>query len=363
MRICSLRLADFRNYEKLELSLDPGTNLFLGENAQGKTNILEAVYLCGTTRSHRGGKDREMIRFGCEESHLRMLIDKNGADYQIDMHLKKARAKGIAVNGSAIRRAGDLIGLGHFVFFSPEDLAMIKNGPAERRKFLDMELCQLYGSYVSALSLYNRALLQRNRVLKDLFLYGNDESMLDVWDEQLVRYGVQIMEMRSRFVKSLSLVADQVHRKLTGGKEELRIVYEQSAGPEIFARSLREGRARDLKMKTTGVGPHRDDLSFFCNDNEIRKYGSQGQQRTTALSLKLSEIEMVRQIRQDTPVLLLDDVLSELDENRQRFLLESIENIQTLITAAGVENFRKNGFPINRLYRVQSGTVQEEFNG
>lgn len=196
MRVESLKLDNFRNYEKLELTLHSGTNIFYGDNAQGKTNILEAVYLCGTTKSHRGAKDREMIRFGQEEAHIRMNIVRKDIPYRIDMHLKKNKAKGIAINGVPIHRASELIGLGNFVFFSPEDLNIIKNGPAERRRFMDMQLCQLSRVYVQSLAEYNRVLMQRNKLLKDIYFRPELKETLELWDEQLVRYGTPIIEAR-----------------------------------------------------------------------------------------------------------------------------------------------------------------------
>ena len=193
MNIESIQLENFRNYDKLFVEFDKGTNLFYGDNAQGKTNILEAVYLCGTTKSHRGGKDREIIRFGEEESHIRMKVLKNEIPYRIDMHLKKNRAKGIAINGVPIRKAGELLGLGNFVFFSPEDLNIIKDGPAQRRRFLDMELCQLDKIYLHNLTKYNKILQQRNKLLKDINFRQELMPTLSVWDEQLIMYGEKIV--------------------------------------------------------------------------------------------------------------------------------------------------------------------------
>ncbi len=363
MRVESIKLENFRNYEDLELTFDKGTNIFYGDNAQGKTNILEAVYVAGTTKSHRGTKDREMIRFGCDEGHIRMNIVKNEVPYRIDMHLKKNRSKGIAINGVPIRRASELLGLGNYVFFSPEDLNIIKDGPSERRRFLDMELCQLSSAYVHSLTGYNKVLMQRNKLLKDIGFRRDLEPTLDIWDEQLVNYGRAVIEARERFAQELSEIASEVHTRLSGGRELLRVGYEKSVSAEEFADSLAADRDRDMKYHMTHSGPHRDDLSFSTETIDIRKFGSQGQQRTTALSLKLAEIELVRRVSGDMPVLLLDDVLSELDSRRQHFLLESIAQIQTMITCTGVEDFLANQFRIDRLFKVTSGTLQEDING
>lgn len=360
MKIESINLENFRNYESLELSLHEGTNLFYGDNAQGKTNILEAVYLCGTTKSHRGSKDRETIKFGQEESHIRMNISKNEISYRIDMHLKKNKAKGIAINGLPIRKASELLGLGNFVFFSPEDLNIIKNGPSERRRFLDMELCQLNKVYLYSLMNYNKILMQRNKLLKDIYFNPEYEDTLDIWDMQMVEYGCQVIRAREAFVKQLNQIIYEIHRKLSGGREALLVTYEKNVSEEAFVEMIHRNREKDIKLKMSHTGPHRDDLSFLIRDVDIRRFGSQGQQRTTALSLKLAEIELVKHNSKDSPVLLLDDVLSELDSNRQHYLLESISGVQTLITGTGVDDFVENNFKIDRLFHVMGGQVYEK---
>lgn len=360
MKIESIELVNFRNYDKLVVSLDQGTNLFYGDNAQGKTNILESVYLCGTTKSHRGSKDKEMIGFGKEEAHIRMKILKNEIPYRIDMHLKKNRAKGIAINGVPIHKASELLGLGNFVFFSPEDLNIIKNGPSERRRFLDMELCQLNRIYLHNLTNYNRILMQRNKLLKDISFHPEYEDTLEIWDIQLAEYGRQIIAARENFVKELNEIIFEIHKKLSGGREELAVSYEKNVSGEQFLESIRKDRDKDIRMKMTHTGPHRDDLLFQIKDLDIRRFGSQGQQRTTALSLKLAEIELVRNSSKDAPILLLDDVLSELDGNRQHYLLESIHDVQTLITCTGIEDFIENDFRIDKLFYVSDGMVFEK---
>lgn len=357
MIVESIKLNHFRNYDALELSFDGGTNLFYGDNAQGKTNILESVYLCGTTRSHKGSKDKEVIHFGEEEAHICMTIKKNEASYRIDMHLKKNKTKGIAINGVRVRKASELIGLGNFVFFSPEDLNIIKNGPSERRRFLDMELCQLDKIYLYHLSSYNKALVQRNRLLKDYDFYRESGAMLDVLDEQLVQHGSVVIRLRGAFTEKLNGIIREIHSNLSGQKEHLFLEYEKDVETDAFEQKLKMNRERDIRTKITNAGPHRDDLGFLIDGIDIRRYGSQGQQRTAALSLKLAEIEIVKRHVKDTPVLLLDDVLSELDSSRQKYLLESIHDIQTMITCTGVDEFIDNNFQIDRLFQVVEGTV------
>ena len=344
----------------MSLGFDKSTNIFYGDNAQGKTNILEAVYLSGTTKSHRGTKDKDMIQFGANESHIETIVEKNGIKYQIDMHLKKNSPKGIAINKIPIRKASELFGIINIVFFSPEDLNIIKNGPGERRRFIDLELSQLDKVYLNNLSNYNRIVNQRNHLLKEIDYNKGALETLDIWDIQLIQYGNKIIERRQKFIEEINKIISNIHKKLTGNREDIKIVYEPSNGALSFEQALLKNKEKDLRIKSTSVGPHRDDIAFLVSDIDIRKYGSQGQQRTAALSLKLSEIELVKQSIHDTPVLLLDDVLSELDKHRQNYLLDSINDIQTLITCTGVDEFVNHRFSINKIFHVREGQVVKE---
>lgn len=363
MYIESLELKNFRNYEELSIVLDPGTNILYGDNAQGKTNVLEAVYLCGTTKSHRGSKDKEMIRFEQDESHIRMMVKKDGVSHKIDMHLKKNKSKGIAIDGVPIRKASELFGIVNIVFFSPEDLNIIKNGPAERRRFLDSEICQLSRLYMIELANYNKVVAQRNKLLKEISFSGRMADTLEIWDEQMVRYGTSIISERKKFISRLNDILSEIHQNLTGGKEQILITYEPNVSEEAFSEELKAGRERDLRFGQSYTGPHRDDFCVRVNDIDIRKYGSQGQQRTAALSLKLAEIRLVEEEIHDTPVLLLDDVLSELDGSRQNYLLQSIHSIQTLITCTGLDEFVENHFEANSVFQVVEGSVFHKETG
>ena len=368
MIIKSLELADFRNYDSLKIDFSSGTNILYGDNAQGKTNILEAIYVSATTKSHKGSKDKEIINFGKEEAHIRTILEKDNAEYRVDMHLRKNKSKGIAIDGQKIKRASDLIGRLNVVFFSPEDLSIIKNGPSERRRFMDMELCQLDHIYLNSLSKYNKLVVERNKVLKDLFEKPENSVLLDVQDKQLCEYGSVIIKAREKFIKELNEIISPIHEKLTGGKELLSVYYEPNVSFEEFEKKLSASRKKDMYAKQTTIGPHKDDFSFIvkkAQDPEkegidIRKYGSQGQQRTASLSLKLSEIEIVKKSKKDNPVLLLDDVLSELDSNRQNYLLNTIGDIQTIITCTGLDEFVNNRFEIDKLFKVTEGTVSSE---
>lgn len=360
MIIKSIQLKNFRNYDDLDISFDEGTNILYGDNAQGKTNILEAAYMSGTSKSHKGSKDKEMIRFGEDEAHLRTLVIRGGREYQIDMHLKKKRTKGIAINKMPIKRASELFGILNIVFFSPEDLNIIKNGPSERRRFLDAELCQLDKIYLSDLTNYNKILAQRNKLLKDMVFKPELKDTLSVWDMQLVETGKKIIKRRKQFVEELNEIVHDIHYRISGEKEELFLKYEPNIDDIIFEDELNRSKIRDLKLCQTSVGPHRDDLLFSIAGVDIRKFGSQGQQRTSALSLKLSEIELVRKSIKDTPILLLDDVLSELDSNRQNYLLNNISDTQTIITCTGLDEFVRNRFQINKVFEVINGQIFEK---
>lgn len=358
MIIKSLELADFRNYESLNISFDSGTNILYGDNAQGKTNILEAIYVSSTTKSHKGSKDKEIVSFDKEEAHIRTYLEKDSVEYRVDMHLRKNKSKGIAIDGQKIKKASELLGLLNVVFFSPEDLSIIKNGPAERRRFADMELCQLDSFYLYNLNHYNKIINQRNKLLKDMYFNPGLKETLNIWDMQLVSFGSKIIERRELFAKQLCEIIEEIHSRLSGGKEKIEVKYEPDVSIEDFEVRMKENQEKDIRSKLTSTGPHRDDFSFIVNGIDIRKYGSQGQQRTAALSLKLSEIELVKKMTKDTPVLLLDDVLSELDSNRQNYLLNSIGDIQTIITCTGLDEFINNRFEINRIYKITNGTAQ-----
>ena len=360
MIIKSIELQNFRNYEYESIEFDEKTNILYGDNAQGKTNVLEAVFISGTNKSHKGSKDMELINFNSNEAHIKAVISKRDIDYRIDMHLRKSKSKGIAINGVPIRRASELYGLVNIIFFSPEDLNIIKSGPSARRRFIDMELCQLDKIYVDNLIKYNKTLEQRNKLLKDIYFNPSLEDTLDIWNSNLVKYGSEIIKRRRIFIEKLNSIIENIHYKLSGNKEHLVISYEESVNEDKFLQELNDNIGRDKKTKMTGCGPHRDDISFLIGDVDIRKYGSQGQQRTTALSLKLAEIELVRQSIGESPVLLLDDVLSELDSNRQNYLLNSINDVQTIITCTGLDEFINNRFNINRIFKVTEGHVSKE---
>ncbi len=357
MYLESIELKNFRNYESLHLELDPSTNIFFGDNAQGKTNLLEAVFLSCTSKSHRTSKDREMIRFMQEDSHVKVILRKKRVPYRIDVHLKKNRTRGIAIDGIPIRRASDLFGLANVVCFSPEDLSLIKDGPQGRRRFLDLELCQLDKVYLHHLLRYNRALGQRNQLLRDVYQNPSLLDTLPVWNEELVKHGLEIMRIRQKFLTRTEAIVSEIHSRITGGKEHLEISYEKNVEAEGFLEKLSTTQETEIRQKMTLSGPHRDDIGFRINGENTRKFGSQGQKRTAALSLKLSEIELVKELTGEEPILLLDDVLSELDRKRQNDLLQFLHGSQCIITCTGLDDFIEHHFPMKAMFYVNHGSV------
>ena len=360
MFVESIELNNYRNFDSLKVEFSPGVNIFFGDNAQGKTNLLESIYVSGTLRSHRGSRDKDLIGFGDDEAHIRLFFRKDSLSHRLDVHLKKNKSKGVAVDGVPVRRSGELLGMMHIVFFSPEDLSIIKEGPAGRRRFLDMELSQIDKGYMQQLVAYSKILNERNNLLKQINLYPALIDTLDGWDEQLLAAGQFLIKKREEFVYFLDEMMAKIHGQLTGGKEQIKVEYEKNVEAEKFREQLYSKRNKDISSGTTSVGPHRDDLRFKVGGIDIRKFGSQGQQRTAALSLKLSEIRLIEQVTGEKPILLLDDVLSELDAGRQSWLLESIQDIQTLISCTGLDDFVNSRISLDKVFRVKEGIVQEE---
>jgi DNA replication and repair protein RecF len=357
MYIESIKLNNYRNYNLVDVEFGKNTNILYGDNAQGKTNILESIYMAATTKSHKGAKDRDVIKIGEDESHIRLCVNKKDISHRIDMHLRKSKNKGVAIDGIPIRKAIELYGLLNVIFFSPEDLSIIKNGPSERRRFMDLELCQISRLYYQNLVSYNKILNQRNNLLKQIYYKKSLMDTLDVWNLQLVEYGRKIIKERRNFIEMLNCIIGDIHNHLTSGKEKLEIVYDCNVSEDDFERVLNEKTETDLKYSSTQTGPHRDDISFLINGVDARKFGSQGQQRTVALSLKMAEINLVKNIINDKPILLLDDVMSELDTGRRNALIEEIKDIQTIITCTGYDDFIKEQIVINNVYRVVEGTA------
>lgn len=346
MRILRLKLNNFRNYSSLDIRFANQFNIIYGNNAQGKTNIIEAIFLCASGRSHRTSKDSELIKNGESVFNINILIEKENISQEIDIVFNNEQRKRIKINDCPVRRIGDLMGHLNAVIFSPEDLLLIKQGPAERRRFIDITLSQIKPSYFYDLQKYAKIIYQRNSLLKEIAFKRGLEDTLEVWDCHLIKTGTRIMKERIKFVSRLNELAGKRHVNLTNNEEKLSLRYNPSfdCGDHMydldsdglencFQDLLIRNRERELKKGNTIFGPHRDDLEIMLNGQTIKIYGSQGQQRTSVLSMKLAEIDLLKEESGDWPVLLLDDVLSELDDNRKEYLLNSIENVQTFITA------------------------------
>ena len=374
MIVKKIRLKNYRGYDELELGFDQGINILSGDNAQGKTNLLEAVYYCCAGRSHRTTKDKECIYLGREEALIKIVYEKSGGrEEQIEIHLKQNGKKQLAINGYPARRINDLFGRFHVVLFSPEDLSLIKRGPAERRKFIDMEICQVDPVYLYDLQQYYKVLRQRNQLLKDASknhtypTYAEKiravKETLFAWDAQLVSYGVKVMKRREEFVRKLQDYTARIHRTISHETEEMKLIYQNSVPMDeaSFQEILEKEIEQDLRNGMTTSGPQHDDLMILINETDVRRYGSQGQQRTAALSLKLSELSMMKEEIGEAPVLLLDDVMSELDENRQKQLAEYVKDHQTILTCTGVEDSIRL-LPVGAHFHVKNGTITEAVN-
>ncbi|MGI6176397.1 MAG: DNA replication/repair protein RecF [Christensenellales bacterium] len=329
MILQSVRARQFRNYECLEYIPERGMNVLCGDNAQGKTNLLEAIFLCCAGRSHRTSKDTELIRHAQDTASVLCSSLQMDGSHEVQVSLHRKMRKEVFLNGAKLLRLGEMMGHICAVLFSPEDLLLIKQGPSERRRFLDIAISQLYPAYFYALQKYNRVLFQRNRLLKAGSRYL---STLDVWDEQLIAAAQSVIRYRSAFAKGLSGAALQAHRGISSGKEELLTQYAPNRTPECLSAALKECRERDLRNCTTHIGPHRDDLLIHIDGRDTRAFASQGQQRTAALSLKIAQLRLMEQQLQEPPLLLLDDVLSELDESRRNMLFASLSGVQVFIS-------------------------------
>jgi len=299
-----------------------------------------------------------------KEAAIRVeVLHQSGATDEIRMEIRPD-GKFSSVNGLPIRKLGELYGRLSVVVFSPEDLSLVKAGPAGRRRFLDMELCQLYPAYYHDLRMYHKVLQQRNNLLRQAAADGSLRDTLEIWDEQLVEYGKRIMQLRRSFVDRLGRIAAKNQQNITGGREELEIVYDNDAQPEDFLEGLRKRRNNDILRGTTSLGIHRDDIEFRINGEDGRSFASQGQQRTAVLAVKMAEIEIVREEKGYPPVLLLDDVLSELDKGRQNYLLHSIDGLQAIITSTGAENV-SGGYmrrELARVFNVENGVITNELH-
>lgn len=369
MHIKSINLKNYRNYDELHIELNKGINIFYGQNAQGKTNIIESINLLATGKSHRTQKDTELIKWEKEECKVALEYEREEIENSLDIYLKKNNKKQIKVNGVKLNKTSELLGNLLTVIFSPDHMKIIKEGPSERRKFIDIILSQIKPGYYYNLLQYLRVMEQRNNLISESF---NNKKLLDtlnIWDTQLIDYGCKLIKERIEFLNEIYQLAKKTHKNITNNKEDLNIIYKSSvptSSDDInllkieYEKKLKLNRTSDLRRGTTQIGPHRDDIKFYINEKEVKVFGSQGQQRTTLLSLKISELEYIKNQCFSYPVLLLDDVFSELDTERQSYLMEFIKDKQAIITCTDVEYFKNIKLEDYFLFNVYEGRLTKK---
>lgn len=362
MKIKSIKLENFRNYDKLFVSLSSGLNIFVGKNAQGKTNLLESIYYCSIGKSTRTPRDKELILWGQEKGRVGVEIEKQYNKSRIDIFLSQKEKKTIKINDLPIKRMGELMGELTVIFFSPDEIRLIKDAPQDRRRFMDIDISQMSKNYFYLLCRYDKILNQRNKLLKQSRDINVLKDTVSIWDEQLAEVASKIIMNRIYFINKLLKPAQEIHKYITHDKEELSISYQGVIGksaPEIKEKLLKaytDNITKDFDLGYTTVGPHRDDLKVVINNIDIRNFGSQGQQRLATLSLKLAELEIFQKEHNETPVLLLDDVLSELDEDRQQRFLNKIKGLQTIITCT------KYNYPLQEndsIFYIENGNLNK----
>ena len=354
MYINKIEIKNFRNYEKQEIELNPHINIFYGDNAQGKTNILEAIFISGFGKSFRTSKEREMIKIG--ENFLETIVFYQKSDRDGKIRTVISNKKQIEVNGVKIKRLSELIGKINLVIFTPDDIQILKSGPEKRRRFLDMMIGQLRPKYVYILNLYLKTLEQRNNYLKQIKEENKPESMLEIWDEKLSEYAESICKYRTEFIEKLNSKIKDIHSEVTSNSEKIKIEYlTECYNREIYLQLLKQRRKLDIIKGYTTKGIHRDDFKCIINDKEIEVYGSQGQHRTAILSLKLSELYVIYDEIGEYPILLLDDFMSELDEKRRKSFLSYIKDTQVIITCT--DKMELDNLNEYKLFNVKNGKI------
>lgn len=355
MYINKIKLQNFRNYNEQEIILNKSINVFYGDNAQGKTNILEAIFLCTFGKSFRTNKEKELIKLGKDNANVIIEYEKKDRDGKISISISDK--KQILVNGIKIKKLSELLGNINIVIFTPDDINILKGGPALRRRFLDMMIGQLKPNYVYILNMYIKTLEQRNNYLRQIKEENKPENLLDIWDEKLIEYADIIYKYRKEFIDKIKKKISIIHKKITDEKEEINIQYISNCeSKEVYSELLKQRRKLDIIKGFTTKGIHRDDFEIYINNKELSIYGSQGQNRTAILSLKLSELQVIYDEIEEEPILLLDDFMSELDINRRKNFLNNINNTQVIITCAEKIEFLKENVDYC-LYQVKEGEI------
>ena len=359
MWIKELKLNNFRNYENKKINFQKNINIFYGENAQGKTNIIEAIFLGSMGKSFRTNNEKELIKFDKENFSIEINYEKSDRDGNIKIEL--INKKNIYLNNIKLKKLSELLGNINIVIFTPDDINILKDGPQKRRRFLDIMISQLRPNYMHILNLYLKTLEQRNNYLRQIKLENKNLELLDIWDEKLSEYAEKIFEYRNEFIEKIKNKINNIHKKITENKEEIKIEYNSECkNKKEFLKILKERRKLDIIKGFTTKGIHRDDFMIYINEKQVNLYGSQGQHRTAILSLKLSELQVIYDEIGEYPILLLDDFMSELDEKRRKSFLENIENIQVIITCTEKIKIDKTEYS---LYNVKNGEVSEETKG
>lgn len=369
MHIEHLKMQSFRNYDNLSVHFSKGFNILYGNNAQGKTNIIEAIFMCASGRSHRTSRDPELVKLGEKGYHIKLEVSRDTGQTEIDIRYTPEEKKRIRINGASLQKIGNLMGNMNAVIFSPEDLLIVKEGPSERRRFIDITLSQLKPSYFYDLQQYNKILQQRNTLLKNLQDKKALLETLEIWNQNLAQTGARIIITRHEFIERLKAIARQKHSDITDGAEELEVRYSPSilagklqgisrqAIEEAFLKELDKVRSREIMKGSTMIGPQRDDYELYINGLELKLFGSQGQQRTAVLSVKMSEIDIMKEDTGEYPVLLLDDVMSELDTRRQEHLIGSLDKVQTFITCTDKGCFHTMDDNTIMYYHIKKGEI------
>lgn len=365
MNILDLRLINYRNYNNIYVKLNKNINIFIGKNAQGKTNLIEAIYTLATGRSFKTNKDSEVINFYKEESYIGSNVLLGDYEKFIEIKMDKKKSKRIRINKVELKSQRELYQGLNVVIFSPDDLRIIKDGPSERRKFLDEAISQIKPIYNYNLNKYKKLLFQRNNILKTSRFKKDIDALLEVFDIQISKIGTYIVLERENYLINLCKVGNEVHNDITKGLEDLEIRYttnieimDNKADMEkTYLKLIKENLNEDIRYGTTGIGPHRDDIEFFIDKKEVKVYGSQGQQRTTILSTILSQLELIKRDRGLYPILLLDDVFSELDDDRKKYLSSLFTNIQTFITTTNLEDLKGMEDLNKSVYYIEDGKI------
>ncbi len=342
MKVKNLKLENFRNISNLNLEFDEEINIICGENAQGKTNIIEALWLFSGAKSFRNSKDQELIKFGENVAKISAQFDMLGV--QNDVSIKINDKKTAYLNEKKLSNTSNLAGKYNAVVFSPTDLNLVTDGPEKRRRFLDIAIGQLYPNYIEILRNYSRAIMQRNKIIKDYRYDKTISIMLDVFETEIVDMGNKIINYRKKYIEVLNKYVSDIYNGISSGKEQIEIFY-ISKNDNLNIENIKNSREKDMFTSTTSIGPHRDDIIFKINGIDARSFGSQGQKRSVALSIKLAGAEVIKEVCGEYPICLLDDVMSELDENRQNYILNHIRNWQSFITCCDTSNIKnlKNG--------------------